>query len=83
MGYDLGVSTPPLSVLNCLVLATITTASPEGLSIVEATLRFDTFRGEQNRGEPARLPEMRHVWSRKDVDQDVTKIDTKSHILVN
>lgn len=35
----------------------------EGLSIVEATLRFDTFRGEQNRGEPARLPEMRH-WIR-------------------
>jgi len=29
-----------------------------GLSIVEATLRFDTFRGEKS-SEPARLPEMR------------------------
>lgn len=34
----------------------------EGLSIVEATLRFDTFRGEKS-SEPARLPEMRH-WIR-------------------
>ena len=40
-----------------------------GLSIVEATLRFDTFRGEKS-SEPARLPEMRRGGKGRDFDGD-------------